>query len=62
MQKNKKEDFTLRYSSDQEEGEIIGLKGKEKAYDLDGVFISTDGNNKNENKTVMKSQKVHICS
>lgn len=57
-----KEEFNLGCSLDQEEGEIIGMEGKEKAYDSDGVAISANGNNKNENNTLRKSLKVHTHS
>lgn len=34
-----KEDLNLSFSSDREEGEIVGHKGKEKTYDFDGATI-----------------------
>lgn len=56
------EELVLGYSLDREEGEIIGLKGKEKTYDSDGVVISVTEKNNNRDKTVKKSQRLHTHS
>ena len=48
--------------SDHEEGEIIGLKGKEKAYDSNGVAPSNFEKTNNGVRTMRKSQRVHTQS
>ncbi|KAK0589285.1 hypothetical protein LWI29_012121 [Acer saccharum] len=54
-----KGDLALVCYSDREEGEITGLKGKEKAYDSDGVVPSDLEKTNNGVRTVRKSQRVH---
>ncbi|KAL5974752.1 hypothetical protein ACLOJK_031423 [Asimina triloba] len=57
-----KGDLASGFYSDREEGEISGLKGKDKAYDSDGDAYSELEKKYNEDRIVRRSKRAHIRS
>ncbi|KAL5997602.1 hypothetical protein ACLOJK_008532 [Asimina triloba] len=55
-------DLASGFYSNREEGEISGLKGKDKAYDSDGDAYPEFGKKYNEDRIVRRSKRAHIRS